>query len=57
MFRSEPSWTRSRERIEKLFAEEVGKHFDPDLTKILLAHMDEIERVRDAFSEQIPNTK
>jgi response regulator RpfG family c-di-GMP phosphodiesterase len=41
-----------RERIEKLFAEEAGKHFDPELAAILLANMDEVEQVRDAFPEQ-----
>jgi putative two-component system response regulator len=41
-----------RERIEKLFAEEAGKHFDPELSAILLANMDEVEQVRDAFPEQ-----
>ena len=40
-----------RERIEKLFAEETGKHFDPELSAILLANIDEVERVRDEFSE------
>lgn len=40
-----------RERIEKLFAEEAGKHFDPELSAILLANMDEAERVRDEFPE------
>ena len=40
-----------RERIEKLFAEEAGKHFDPELSAILLANMDEVERVRDEFPE------
>ena len=41
-----------RERIEKLFAEEAGKHFDPELSEILLANIDEVEQVRDAFPEQ-----
>jgi response regulator RpfG family c-di-GMP phosphodiesterase len=41
-----------RERIEKLFAEEAGKHFDPELSAILIANMDEVEQVRDAFPEQ-----
>ena len=40
-----------RERIEKFFAEEAGKHFDLELSAILLAHMDEVERVRDEFPE------
>ena len=40
-----------RERIEKIFAEETGKHFDPELSAILLANMDEVERVRVEFPE------
>ena len=40
-----------RERTEKLFAEEAGKHFDPELAAILLANMDEVERVRVEFPE------
>ena len=40
-----------RERIEKFFADEAGKHFDLELSAILLAHMDEVERVRDEFPE------
>ena len=40
-----------RERIEKLFAEEKGRHFDPELAAILLANMDEVERVRVEFPE------
>ncbi len=46
-----------RERIEKLFAEETGKHFDHELSAILLANMDEVERVRDDFPETEINLK
>ncbi len=40
-----------RERIEKFFADEAGKHFDPELSALLLANMDQVERVRDDFPE------
>ena len=46
-----------RERIEKLFADEKGKHFDPELAAILLANMDEVERVRVEFPETDLNAK
>lgn len=46
-----------RERIEKLFAEETSKHFDPELSAILLANIDEAERVRDEFPELVLDAK
>jgi len=43
-----------RDRVMALFADESGKHFDPELTEIFFSQIVDIERVRDAFSEQ-PN--
>ncbi|MFM7135441.1 MAG: HD domain-containing phosphohydrolase [Planctomycetota bacterium] len=40
-----------RERIAALFREESGRHFDPELARILLEHLDEAEAVRDAHPE------
>lgn len=34
-----------RDRIEKFFADESGKHFDPEFAEILLANLDKIESV------------
>lgn len=42
----------ARDRVLTLFAEESGKHFDPELTEIFLSKIDDIERVRDTFLEQ-----
>lgn len=44
----------SRDRILALFAEESGKHFDPELTEIFLSKIIDLERKRDTFIEQ-PN--
>ena len=35
-----------RERIAELFGNESGKHFDPELAAILIAHQDEAEALR-----------
>ncbi len=40
-----------RDRIEKVFREEAGKHFDPELAAILLDNIEEVESVRDAYNE------
>lgn len=40
-----------REKIEALFREEAGKHFDPEISQILLDQIEAVERVRDTFVE------
>jgi response regulator RpfG family c-di-GMP phosphodiesterase len=35
-----------RERIAELFRGEAGRHFDPELAAILLAHQPEAEAIR-----------
>ncbi len=41
----------SRDRVLALFAQESGKHFDPEFANILCRRIDEVERVRDAFAD------
>lgn len=39
------------DRIEKLFREERGKHFDPDLIDACMANMDKLLQIRDTFKD------
>ena len=39
------------EKIFKLFEEERGEHFDPDLIDLFLAHKEEFLAIRDAFKD------
>ncbi|MFM7051207.1 MAG: HD domain-containing phosphohydrolase [Planctomycetota bacterium] len=40
-----------RERIVELFTTESGRHFDPELAAIMVAHMHEAEQIRDLHPE------
>ncbi|MAD41364.1 MAG: hypothetical protein CL623_03125 [Arcobacter sp.] len=39
------------EKIFKLFNEEKGKHFDPDIIELFFANIDEISKIRDMFKD------
>ena len=49
-----PAWPRAR--ILDLFAQEAGKHFDPELARILSVRIDEIEVVRDSFVDEVADS-
>jgi putative nucleotidyltransferase with HDIG domain len=44
------------DRIIKLFAEERGRHFDPELTDVFLDNAQEFFEIRDAYRDEFPNS-
>ncbi len=44
------------DRIIKLFAEERGKHFDPQLTDVFLDNFREFFDIRDAYRDELPDS-
>jgi len=43
----------SDEKIFKLFEEEKGKHFDPNLVELFFAHLDEFLKIRNKLQDQL----
>jgi len=48
-----PAWPR--EKIELLFREERGEHFDPRLTDLLLENLDEFYKINEMYSDLSPD--
>ena len=38
-------------RIVELFKSETGRHFDPDLVRAMLEHLDEFIQIRDLYRD------
>ena len=50
-----PAW--ELDQIVKLFKEEKGRQFDPDLVKVFLDNIDKVVKIQEIYKDEPPATE